>query len=129
LVSGNLASFLQIKVALSPFPQRPLTTSRASGVFLTHYLSTSAFPGATSLEYAFIAGLSVSQSLLSPLVTTISRIYSTRTTLAIGVLLQTAALIGTSFAAKTWHLFLSQDLCFGWGLGFLIIGSAGIIPQ
>jgi MFS family permease len=99
-------------------------------VFLAYYLSTDAFPGATPLEYAFIAGLSVSQSLLlSPLVTTITRIYSTRTTLAIGVVLQTAALIGASFATKIWHLFLSQGLCFGWGMGFLIVGSAGILPQ
>ena len=72
----------------------------------------------------------MSQSLLlSPLVTTISRLYSTRTTLAIGVVLQTAALIGASFATQIWHLFLSQGLCFGWGMGFLIVGSAGIIPQ
>jgi hypothetical protein len=103
---------------------------QAYGVFLVYYLSKDAFPGATSLAYAFIAGLSVSQSLLlSPLVTTITRLYSTRTTLAIGVILQTTGLVGASFSIKIWHLFLSVGLCFGCGMGFLIVASAGIIPQ
>ncbi|CAN9167638.1 unnamed protein product [Alternaria alternata] len=36
----------------------------AYAVFLAHYLSTSAFPGATPLQYAFIGGLSISQALI-----------------------------------------------------------------
>jgi hypothetical protein len=62
--------------------------TQAYGVFLAYYLSHPTFPSATPLSYAFIACLSVSQSLLlSPLATTVLRIYSTRTTLAIGVVL------------------------------------------
>jgi hypothetical protein len=63
-----------------------LTSSQAYGVFLAHYLSHSTFPGGIPLSYAFTAGLTVSQSLLlSPLVTTVTRVYSTRIALSIGV--------------------------------------------
>ncbi|TVY54665.1 putative transporter MCH2 [Lachnellula cervina] len=102
----------------------------AYGVFLAYYLSTNSFPSATPLQYAFIGGLSMSQSLIvSPLVTLTTRLYTLKTTLIIGLILETAALLGASFATQVWQLFLSQGLCFGWGMGFLFIGSAGIVPQ
>ncbi|TVY32732.1 putative transporter [Lachnellula occidentalis] len=102
----------------------------AYGIFLAYYLSTNTFPSATPLQYAFIGGLSVSQSLIvSPLVTLTTRLYTLKTTLLIGLLLETAALLAASFATHVWQLFLSQGLCFGWGMGFLFVGSAGIVPQ
>ncbi|OCL05105.1 MFS general substrate transporter [Glonium stellatum] len=100
------------------------------GVFLAHYLSTNTFPGATRLDFAFIGGLSISQALLiSPLATAITRLYGTRTTLLLGVFFETVSLIGASFASRIWHLFLSQGVCFGWGMGFLFVGSVVIAPQ
>ena len=39
------------------------------------------------------------------------------------------SLVGASFATRIWQLFLSQGICFGWGMGFLFVGSVGIIPQ
>ena len=50
-------------------------------------------------------------------------------TLLIGVFLQALSLIGASFAHETWQLFLSQGLCFGFGIGFLFVGSVGVVPQ
>lgn len=67
--------------------------------------------------------------MLSPLITTIKRLTSARTTLFIGIILQTCALIGSSFASQIWHLFLAFGLCFGWGMGFFIVSTVGIIPQ
>ena len=72
----------------------------AYAIFLAHYLSTSTFPGATPLQYAFI-----------------------------GVFFETVSFIGASFASSIWHLFLSQGVCFGWGMGFLFVGSVGIAAQ
>lgn len=100
------------------------------GVFLAHYLATDTFPGATYLEYAFVGSLSISVAMLiSPLATITTRLYGTRTTLLIGVALETASLIGASFAKQIWHLFLSQGVCFGLGMGFLFVASVGIVPQ
>ncbi|KAH7114298.1 major facilitator superfamily domain-containing protein [Dendryphion nanum] len=102
----------------------------AYGVFLAYYLANDVFPGATPLHYAFIGGLSISQALIvSPIATMTTRLYGTRTTLLIGVFFETISLIGASFATKTWHLFLSQGVCFGWGMGFLFVGGVVIAPQ
>jgi MFS family permease len=67
--------------------------------------------------------------LISPLATYITRVYGTRTTLLLGVFFQTLALIGASFAKQIWQLFLTQGICFGWGMGFLFVGSVGVVPQ
>ncbi|KAF2661419.1 MFS general substrate transporter [Lophiostoma macrostomum CBS 122681] len=100
------------------------------GVFLAYYLANNVFPGATRLEYAFVGGLSISQALMvSPLATLTTRLWGTRTTLLIGVFFETISLIGASFATSIWQLFLSQGLCFGWGMGFLFVGSVVIAPQ
>ena len=100
------------------------------GVFLAHYLAYSTFAGASYLDYAFVGGLSISQALfVSPIATYITRKHGTRTTLLVGILFETVALLGASFANQIWHLFLSQGLCFGWGMGFLFVGTVGIIPQ
>jgi MFS family permease len=82
------------------------------------------------VHYAFIGGLSMAAALLfSPLATICTRELGTRTTLMIGVAFQTASFIAASFAHTTWQLFLSQGACFGIGLGFLFVGSVGVIPQ
>jgi len=100
------------------------------GIFLAFYLDNNYYPGATILEFALVGGLSISQALLiSPLATYITRVYGTRTTLLLGVFLETTALISASFTHQIWQLFLSQGICFGFGMGFLFVGSVGIVPQ
>jgi len=102
----------------------------AYAVFLAYYLANNVFPGATPLHYAFIGGLSISQALIvSPVATLTTRVFGTRTTLLIGVVFETVSFVGASFATKIWHLFLSQGICFGWGMGFLFVGSVGIAAQ
>ncbi|KAL8989072.1 MAG: hypothetical protein Q9177_001959 [Variospora cf. flavescens] len=100
------------------------------GVFLQFYLDNDHYPGASALQFAFVGGLSISMALLvSPAATTTTRLYGTRVTLLIGVFFETLALIGASFAHEIWQLFLSQGICFGWGMGYLFVGSVGIVPQ
>jgi len=67
--------------------------------------------------------------LISPLATIYSWVLGTQAALSIGILLETAGLLGASFAKQIWHLFLSQGLAFGFGMGFLFVASVGIIPQ
>lgn len=100
------------------------------GVFLAHYLQTDTFEGATSLDFAFIGGLSISCAMLvAPVATLSTRYFGTKVTLFTGVFLETLSLITASFARKIWELFLSQGVCFGLGMGFLFVGSVGIPPQ
>ncbi|CAD0114892.1 unnamed protein product [Aureobasidium uvarum] len=100
------------------------------GVFLAYYLANDVFPGATYLEFAFVGSLSIACALLvSPVATIFTRKFGTKTTLFTGVAFETASLIGASFASQIWQLFLSQGVCFGFGMGFLFVGSVGIVPQ
>ncbi|KAG9586619.1 putative monocarboxylate transporter, partial [Aureobasidium melanogenum] len=86
--------------------------------------------GATYLEFAFVGSLSIACALLvSPVATIVTRKFGTKTTLFTGVAFETASLIGASFANQIWQLFLSQGVCFGFGMGFLFVGSVGIVPQ
>ena len=104
--------------------------NKAYGIFLDFFLANDRYPGATSLDYALIGGLSTSMSLvITPLINTSSRLLGIRPTLVLGLVLITASLIGASFATQVWQLYLSQGVCFGWGLGFLYVGSSNIIPQ
>jgi MFS family permease len=99
-------------------------------VFLAYYLANDYFPGATPLQYAFVGGLSISQALMvSPVATLTTRLFGTRTTLFIGIFFETLSFIAASFASKIWHLFLTQGVCFGWGMGFLFVGSVVVTPQ
>ena len=117
------ASFMS---RMKPVANRP----QSYGVFLSHYLANNTYPGATYLEYAFVGGLSISQALLiSPLATYTTREFGTRTTLLLGVFFETLSLIGASFTSQIWQLFLTQGVAFGWGMGFLFVGTVGVVPQ
>jgi MFS family permease len=77
-----------------------------------------------------IGGLSFSLAFLAaPLVNYCVKILGSKPTLFIGVLFQSGAFIGASFATEIWHLFLSQGVALGIGIGFMFDATAGIIPQ
>ena len=99
-------------------------------VFLSYYLSNDYFPSTSPLAYAFIGGLSVSQAMLiAPFATRIIHRYGTRVCLLLGVFFETLSLISASFCTQKYQIILAQGLCFGYGIGFLFVGSVGIIPQ
>jgi len=100
------------------------------GVFLAYYLSHNYYPHTSSLAYAFVGGLSISMAMfVAPAATKVSARFGTRICLHLGIFFETLALIGVSFAYQNWQLILAQGLCFGWGMGFLFVGSVGVPPQ
>lgn len=99
-------------------------------VFLAYYLSHDYFPNTSPLAYAFIGGLSISLAMfVAPLATKCISRYGTKVCLHIGIFFETLSLIGASFATKKYEIILAQGICFGIGMGFLFVGSVGIIPQ
>ncbi|KAK5946531.1 hypothetical protein PMZ80_000674 [Knufia obscura] len=99
-------------------------------VFLAYYLSHNYFPNTSALAYAFIGGLSISMAMLvAPLATKCTSTFGTKVTLHVGIFFETLSLIGASFATEKYQLILAQGACFGLGMGFLFVGSVGIIPQ
>lgn len=99
-------------------------------VFLAYYLSHDYFPNTSALAYAFIGGLSISMAMfVAPVATKCTKTFGTKVTLHVGVFLETLSLIGASFADQKYQIVLAQGICFGLGMGFLFVGSVGIIPQ
>jgi MFS family permease len=102
----------------------------AYAVFLAHYLNNNIFPGATSLQYALVGSLSLTcLMLISPVATLAVGKIGIRPTMFCGVVLETASLLCASWASQIWHLFLTQGLVFGMGLGLIFIPVAAVVPQ
>lgn len=57
------------------------------------------------------------------------RHFGTNVTLVIGSLLVFMSLFSASFATEIWQLYLSQGLCFGFGMGFLYMPATAVLPQ
>jgi MFS family permease len=109
---------------------RTFGVNSAWGVFLAHFLSRSTFENATHLQYALIGGLSISQALLvSTVAVKINEKLGIRFSLLLGTLLVSASMLAASYATQVWHLFLSQGVCFGYGMGFLYITASAVLPQ
>jgi MFS family permease len=99
-------------------------------VYLAYYLSHSVFPDRRPVDFAFIGGFNFSFALLvAPLATLLARLYSIRAPMFAGVVLLPSRFIGTSFATKMWHLYLSQGICIGVAVGLIYIPATAIIPQ
>lgn len=82
------------------------------------------------MEYALVGGLSISMAMMfSPLVAMATRTVGTNITMAIGTVFVFCSLFSASYATQIWHLFLSQGVCFGFGMGFLYIPATGVLPQ
>lgn len=90
------------------------------GVFLSFYLQNDYFPGATPLQFAFVGGLSLSLSMaVGPISNYLSKAYGFRYTMCAGAAMLAGGQIAAGFATKMWHLFLTQGVLFGLGLGFV----------
>lgn len=94
------------------------------------FLAHPDYVSGTYLDYALIGGLAASQScLIAPLATTIHHIYGLKLVMGLGVLFETAALLGAAWSTSIWQLYLSQGVCYGWGLGLQYSSSTSVIPQ
>ncbi|KAF4969082.1 hypothetical protein FSARC_3605 [Fusarium sarcochroum] len=102
----------------------------AYSVFLAHFLKEGTFAGATALMYAAAGSLSVGvMMIISPIATIMARELGTRPTMLTGAVVQSISLVCASLSTKIWHLFLSQGVLFGIGMGLLFLPSYGIISQ
>jgi MFS family permease len=66
---------------------------------------------------------------ISPVVGLSNQYLGSRLSLVIGSFLVFLSMLGASFATQIWQLFLSQGVCFGFGLGFLYLTSSPILGQ
>jgi MFS family permease len=99
-------------------------------VYLAYYLSSDTFPEATAIDYAFVGGIQFALSMfVAPFATSSVRRFGTQPPMLFGIAVQTAGFIAASFANRIWHLYLSQGVLLGVGLGFIFIPCSPIISQ
>lgn len=67
--------------------------------------------------------------LVSPIVTVITRRYGIHVPMLMGITFQTAGFVAASFATLIWHLYLTQGILVGFGVGFTYIPSIAILSQ
>jgi MFS family permease len=104
--------------------------SQSYGVYLAYYLQNNIFPDGTSFDFALIGGLNFSMAMIvSPLATALTRKYGVHIPMALGIFCQTTGLIAASFAHRIWHLYLSQGVLVGFGIGLTWIPSIAVLPQ
>ncbi|KAF2010440.1 MFS transporter, MCP family, solute carrier family 16, member 6 [Aaosphaeria arxii CBS 175.79] len=100
------------------------------GVYLAYYLANDIYPEATPLDYAYIGGLNfgVAMIMASP-VTYLVRIFGTHIPMAVGALIQMGGYIAASFSTRIWHLYCTQGILLGIGVGFLFTPSVAVTSQ
>ncbi|KAI7200741.1 MFS monocarboxylate transporter-like protein [Hortaea werneckii] len=100
------------------------------GVYLSHYLADDYFPGATPLDYALIGGLEFGAALfISPACTVLTRDLGRNAVMFAGCTMLSGGFIAASFANRIWHLYLSQGVLIGMGIGAIFIPSVQVLPQ
>ncbi|KAK8041422.1 hypothetical protein PG994_014429 [Apiospora phragmitis] len=85
---------------------------------------------ARPLDYAFIGGFNFTFALLvAPLATFLARRHGVRAPMFVGVVLLPVGFLAASFAQRVWHLYLTQGLCVGLGIGLVYIPATTVVPQ
>ena len=67
--------------------------------------------------------------IVAPLVTVLTRLTSIKVPMASGAAVLGGAFIAASFASQIWHLYLSQGVLVGIGVGCLYIPSLPVLSQ
>lgn len=105
-------------------------SNSAFGVYLAFYINNETFPGSTSMDFAWIAGLIVfTAQLFSPVALTLDKLIGLKPTMSIAVVLHTAGYLLASFATKLWHLYVCQGLLVGSAFSFIFVPASTIVPN
>lgn len=102
----------------------------AFGVYLAYYIDNDVFPGATSMDFAWIAGIIVflAQSF-SPFAIISERMVGFKMTMSIACVTHFIGYLLASFATKLWHLYVCQGVIVGISYSFLFVPACTIIPN
>lgn len=99
-------------------------------MYLAHYLSNDVFPNARPLDFALVGGFNFSMAMIAaPFANLMTRIWNPNVPIFFGVFIFTSGFVAASFATKIWHLYLSQGVLVGVGVGFAWIPANALIPH
>ncbi|KAH3676178.1 hypothetical protein WICMUC_002200 [Wickerhamomyces mucosus] len=104
--------------------------SASSGVYLSYYISNDVFPGATSKDFAYLAGSVVCcGQIFAPFALISSSFFGLKATMFGALVLHFIGFILASFATKLWHLFVCQGVLIGISYAFMFVPSTAVIPS
>lgn len=99
------------------------------GIFLSYYLSTGYFKGATPTDYALIGGLMLGLTLfLLPLSAMCMNKFGYKIVVSLAVLLQFVAFLSSSFTTTIGELYFTYGILLGVANGFLFGCNSVVIP-
>lgn len=102
----------------------------AFGVYLSYYINNDVFPGATRMDFAWIAGLIVfCAQFFAPFAMIADRMIGFKLTMSIALVAHLVGYILASFATKLWQLYVCQGVVVGTAYSFLFIPACTIIPN
>ncbi|SCU77316.1 LAMI_0A00672g1_1 [Lachancea mirantina] len=100
------------------------------GIFLSFFLSSNYFPGATPTDYALIGGLVIGLTLiLLPLSAFSLSCLGYRATLSIAIVLESVAFIASSFVKTIGGLYVTYGVLLGLSFGLSFGANTIIIPS
>ncbi|CAH2353416.1 uncharacterized transporter Esbp6p [[Candida] railenensis] len=92
------------------------------GVFLSYYISSGTFAGATQYDYALIGGMILCfAQFLAPVCVLCYRVFGPFYTTYFGIMLQTLGYLLASFATKRWQLYCTQGFLVGVSVSFVYL--------
>ncbi|CCF60277.1 hypothetical protein KAFR_0J02130 [Kazachstania africana CBS 2517] len=101
----------------------------AFGIFLSHYLSSDTYPGASKYDYALIAGLTAALGQgLAPIAMYFVRIFGMKPVMGVGTIFLLAGFLLASFNNKLWQLYCCQGLLVGASIAFLFTPATTVLP-
>ncbi|KAM0691062.1 hypothetical protein Q7P36_009833 [Cladosporium allicinum] len=100
------------------------------GVYISYYLRTERYPGATDLEYALVGGFNFAFAMIvAPLVTLLTHRFGKFVTMPVGIVVQTSGYIAAGFVDSIGQLIVTQGILVGIGIGFIYVPSLPILSQ
>ncbi|KAK6457962.1 monocarboxylate transporter [Scheffersomyces xylosifermentans] len=126
-LDGGFAWVIAICAMLSVFAT--WGANAGYGVFLNFYLDSNSFPGATQYDFALIGGLVVFfAQFLAPISAFAYKIFGFKAVSIVGIVVQTAGYILSSFATQIWQLYLTQGVMVGVSFSLIFLPATLVLP-
>ncbi|SCU77291.1 LAME_0A00518g1_1 [Lachancea meyersii CBS 8951] len=100
------------------------------GIFLSYFLSSDYFPGATPTDFAIIGSIVIGLTLLLlPWAAACMSLFGYKPTLTFAVVLEAVAFISSSFAQSIGALYVTYGVLLGISFGFIFGSNTIVIPS
>ena len=88
----------------------------SNSIYLSFFIANNQYPGATSLQYSFVIGMSFGLTLfIAPLANYLSKRFHFKVPMILGTCLFSGAYICAAYTTQIWQLFVTIGIMSGFG--------------